>query len=69
MLSILQEAGFDIEGQSGSHVKLRRFRANGSKETLVVPYHRSLKVGMLRGLVHQASAYLDDEQLRAFFED
>lgn len=69
MIQIPEKSGFEFEGQAGSHVKLRRWLANGQKQTLIVPSHRSLKIGMLRTLVKQAGAYLEDEQMRAFYED
>lgn len=69
VIQILEKAGFEFGGQAGGHVKLRRWLANGQKQTLIVPSHRSLKIGMLRTLVKQAGEYLDDEQIRAFYED
>lgn len=54
--------GFKVIRQSGSHIILRKDETGGSKGT-VVPNHRELKVGTLKGILELACV---DE--RAFSE-
>jgi predicted RNA binding protein YcfA (HicA-like mRNA interferase family) len=42
VISILQQFGFVIHKQSGSHIKLRRIGPASEKQTLTVPNHRQL---------------------------
>lgn len=45
-IAILSRLGFEIFSQRGSHVKLRRYGLQGEKQTLVVPRHEELDVGL-----------------------
>jgi len=67
VISILGQFGFAVITQRGSHVKLRRVRADGSKETLTVPNHRELDTGTTRAILRQASRFIPEAQLRAHF--
>lgn len=52
MISHLQEHGFRIVSQNGSHVKLANSETN---KTVIVPYHsRSLKKGLEHTILKQA---------------
>lgn len=53
----LQRAGFEIRGQRGSHVKLRK-----SEATVVVPVHggRDIRRGTLRGILRDAGLTSED---------
>ncbi|HXT37574.1 MAG TPA: type II toxin-antitoxin system HicA family toxin [Chloroflexota bacterium] len=51
--------GFRRVRQRGSHVILRRDRAEGSKGC-VVPLHRELAVGTLRSIVRQAGVTVEE---------
>ncbi len=42
--------GFEIAGQRGSHVKLRRY-INGRKVVTIVPLHKEVKTGTLIGVL------------------
>jgi predicted RNA binding protein YcfA (HicA-like mRNA interferase family) len=44
---------FQITGRSGSHVRLSKTTENGKIGT-VVPMHKELKIGTLKGILKQA---------------
>jgi len=67
VIRILEGFGFAGVSQRGSHMKLRRERPDGSRQTLVVPAHRELDTGTLRAIVRQASRYVSIEQLEEHF--
>jgi predicted RNA binding protein YcfA (HicA-like mRNA interferase family) len=45
--------GFEISGRSGSHVRLSKVTPEGKVGT-VVPMHRELKIGTLKGVLKLA---------------
>ncbi len=52
MIKKLQQHGFRIVSQNGSHVKLHNDETN---KTVIVPYHsRSLKKGLEQAIIKQA---------------
>lgn len=51
--------GFGIGGHSGSHVRLSKITPKGKVGT-VVPLHKELKIGTLRGLLKLAKVDLDE---------
>lgn len=51
----LQRLGYEVRRQTGSHLILRR----GSR-TVVVPQHKPLKPGTLRGILEQAAVGLEE---------
>lgn len=53
----LQRLGFEFRRQTGSHVILRR-----KGRTVVVPMHRPIKPGTLRGLIEQAGVSVAEFQ-------
>ncbi|MCH8065259.1 MAG: type II toxin-antitoxin system HicA family toxin [Chloroflexi bacterium] len=67
VITILARFGFKPVAQRGSHVKLRRITADGSKETLTVPNHEELDIGTLRAIVRQAARYVSERDLREHF--
>ncbi len=54
----LQRVGFIIQRQRGSHIILRR---ESPHARVVVPNHKTLRVGTLRAILHEAN--LTVEQL------
>ena len=50
----LEKAGFTEESQEGSHVKFAKRTSEGLL-TAVVPRHREVVVGTLRGILRQAA--------------
>lgn len=53
VIRILQKLGFVVARQKGSHVVLRRELPDKAVGT-VVPQHKELAVGTLRGILRQA---------------
>lgn len=52
MIKLLQENGYEIVGQNGSHVKLRNPQTG---RTVIVPYHsKDLKKGLEQAILKQA---------------
>jgi predicted RNA binding protein YcfA (HicA-like mRNA interferase family) len=49
LIKILQRFGFEMRRQRGSHVVLRHFN-----KVCVVPLHKELKAGTLKGVCEQA---------------
>ena len=58
-ISILGRLGFEIARQRGSHVVLRKF-VSGGKVGCVVPLHRELAIGTLRGILRQGQISVDE---------
>lgn len=67
IVSILGRFGFSIHSRRGSHVKLRRVTADGTVQSLTVPAHPELDTGTCRALLRQASRFVPEEELRAYF--
>lgn len=59
MLKILALFGFEISRQKGSHVILKKKTAEGEIGT-VVPIHKELAEGTIRGILKQAKIEVDD---------
>ncbi|MBN1328512.1 MAG: type II toxin-antitoxin system HicA family toxin [Candidatus Heimdallarchaeota archaeon] len=51
--------GFSISGQKGSHVRLSKQTKDGKVGT-VIPLHKELKLGTLRGALRLAKITLDE---------
>ena len=52
MIKLLQENGFEIVSQNGSHIKLNNFDTG---KVVIVPYHaRDLKKGLEQAILKQA---------------
>jgi predicted RNA binding protein YcfA (HicA-like mRNA interferase family) len=66
VVKILSNFGFQVHSQKGSHIKLRRLRANG-KETLTVPNHSQLDIGTCRAIFRQATKYIPESELYNYF--
>ncbi len=62
LLRVLAKAGFVIQGQRGSHVKVKK-RLVDRVIVTTVPLHRELDVGTLNGILKQAEISRE-----AFFE-
>ncbi|MBC8448906.1 MAG: type II toxin-antitoxin system HicA family toxin [Chloroflexi bacterium] len=67
VIRILEDFGFAVHTQRGSHVKLRRIGPGGEKQTLTIPRHRELDTGTLQAILRQASRYAPEEELRPHF--
>jgi len=67
VIRIFLRFGFEIASQRGSHVKLRRFLPDGTKQTLTIPLHEDLDRGTIRAIFRQALRYIPEEELRPHF--
>jgi predicted RNA binding protein YcfA (HicA-like mRNA interferase family) len=59
LIRVLERLGWEVVRQRGSHVRLRH---PDRRTFLVVPLHRELKRGTLRGILRDAG--LDVDELR-----
>lgn len=66
VISILNQFGFEVINQRGSHIKLRRMKED-SKQTLLIPNHKEIDTGTLRAIVRQAGRYIPVEDLNKHF--
>lgn len=55
----LENAGFTLIQQRGSHVKFARETEQGVK-TVMVPKHREVKIGTLRSILRHAGLTTDE---------
>jgi predicted RNA binding protein YcfA (HicA-like mRNA interferase family) len=70
VVRIFEIFGFTQVSQKGSHIKLRRFAADGSKQTLTLPNHSELERGTLRAIIRQSSRYIPESDLiKHFYSD
>jgi predicted RNA binding protein YcfA (HicA-like mRNA interferase family) len=67
VLKALGSFGFRVVSTRGSHAKLRRVLASGERQTLAVPLHKTLAVGTLHAIYHQACRYLPEADLKPWF--
>jgi predicted RNA binding protein YcfA (HicA-like mRNA interferase family) len=56
---LCNKMGFSISGKSGSHVRLSKITPDGKVGT-VVPMHRELKIGTLKGVLKLAKVDPDE---------
>lgn len=68
VVKILEQFGFRIHSQRGSHLKMRRVTDTG-KETLTIPSHKQLDTGTCRAILKQASKYISLSELSPYFYD
>ncbi len=59
-MKILQSHGFEFARQKGSHVVMKKI-AKTEKIITVIPVHKELKKGTLRGIARQAG--IDSKEL------
>jgi predicted RNA binding protein YcfA (HicA-like mRNA interferase family) len=67
VIKILGSLGFEQVAQRGSHVKLRRVLADGTRQTLTIPAHAELDSGTARAIYRQALRYVPENDLRGHF--
>ncbi|MDE0716627.1 MAG: type II toxin-antitoxin system HicA family toxin [Rhodospirillaceae bacterium] len=67
VLRILRGFGFEIVSIRGSHAKLVRLTAAGTRQVLTVPVHAELQVGTIRAIYRQASRFIDSAELQRKF--
>jgi len=59
VIRVLGKLGFRVVRQRGSHVVLKGF-FKAKKRTVVVPRHREIAVGTLRGILFQAGLTVEE---------
>jgi predicted RNA binding protein YcfA (HicA-like mRNA interferase family) len=59
IINTLKRTGFVIIKQKGSHVKLNRYK-NSRKITTIVPYHKTVMPGTLKGILELAEVTLEE---------
>ena len=67
VITIFSKLGFQEESRRGSHVKLVRIGAQGSRQVLTIPDHDELDVGTVRAIIRQATRFVDEVTLRKYF--
>jgi predicted RNA binding protein YcfA (HicA-like mRNA interferase family) len=67
LIRIFGHFGFEVYAQRGSHIKLRRIKANGEAQTLTVPNHGELDTGTTRAILRQATRYVSEDELHPYF--
>jgi len=60
---LVNKLGFNISGRSGSHVRLSK-ETNDGKIGTVVPMHKELKIGTLKGILKLAK--IDEEEFSKY---
>ena len=66
IVKILNDFGFEVVSQRGSHIKLKRI-IDGRKQILTIPDHKELDTGTTKAIFRQTSNYVDTETLRSYF--
>ena len=56
---LCNKMGFSISGRSGSHVRLSKMTSDGKVGT-VVPMHKELKIGTLKGVLKLAKIDIEE---------
>ncbi len=56
---LCNKLGFSISGKTGSHVRLSKMTPDGKVGT-VVPMHKELKIGTLKGLLKLADIGIEE---------
>ncbi len=67
LVRIFSVFDFVVLSQNGSHIKLRKVSISGDKETLIIPNHKSIDKGLLKGIFRQAAIYLPEDKIRDHF--
>jgi predicted RNA binding protein YcfA (HicA-like mRNA interferase family) len=57
LIKALRKDGWEVVRQRGSHVRLKKA---GRRHALVVPLHREIRRGTLRGILRDADLSADD---------
>lgn len=49
VVKVLRRLGFEVTGQKGSHLKMRK-----EHRTVIIPMHNELRIGTLHSIIRQA---------------
>jgi len=69
VLAALNSFGFQVVATKGSHAKLRRLTDDHQTQTLTVPLHKDLDLGTIQAIYRQATRFIPEADLRAWFYD
>lgn len=58
LIKILTKLNFEIHGQKGSHIKLKRKTIYG-KETVIIPNHKVIRKGTLKNILNKINLSLE----------
>jgi predicted RNA binding protein YcfA (HicA-like mRNA interferase family) len=67
ILAALRNFGFEVVATRGSHAKLRRVTEDGERQTLTLPLHKDLDIGTILAIYRQATRFIPETELRAWF--
>ncbi len=67
VLVALRVFGFEVVSTRGSHAKLHRELADGTRQILTVPLHRELAPGTLRAVYRLATRFIPEDEPRSYF--
>ncbi len=67
LIRIFAKFGFIVISQRGSHIKLKRTKNDGTKETLTIPNHKEIDRGTAKAIYQQASNYEPASILMEYF--
>ena len=65
---VLADFGFQKRSQRGSHVKVRRYLQDGSRQSLTVPLHDEMDSGTVHAIYRQAARFIPESELRGYFQ-
>lgn len=66
IISALENFGFKITGQKGSHIKLSR-QTSVQKQVLTIPNDKNLPKGTIKAIFNQASRFVSQDELKKYF--
>jgi predicted RNA binding protein YcfA (HicA-like mRNA interferase family) len=69
VIAALGNFGFQVVATKGSHAKLRRLTEDHRRQTLTVPLHKDLDLGTIQAIYRQATRFIPETDLRAWFYD
>jgi predicted RNA binding protein YcfA (HicA-like mRNA interferase family) len=67
VIKILNNFGFTVASQRGSHVKLQRIASDKARQTLTIPLHDELDRGTAKAIYRQTLRYIPESDLRNYF--
>ncbi len=68
LVKIFKVFGFDVVGQKGSHIKLKKHLVGiESKQIMTIPNHKEIDKGTLKVIYNQATRYIAEEKLKGHF--
>lgn len=67
VVKIIENFGFSVAAQRGSHIKLIRIISENIRQTLTIPIHSELDKGTIRAIYRQVLKYIPEDKLRPHF--